>query len=195
MLMLHRGHGRCFGRRHARGEAHHEGGHHHRGEGRRHGGRGGGRMFDHGELRLIILRLIGERPRHGYELIKAVEEMTGGAYSPSPGVVYPTLTMLEELGHATVEPREGGKKHYTITAEGAAFLEASRRQVNAAFGRVEAAREAYGGGPPPQVLRAMENLKLALRLKLSGSGGTLSEERIRAMAAAIDAAAVAVEGV
>ena len=64
------------------------------------GGRGGmGRFFAHGDLRLVLLNLIAEKPRHGYELIKAIEEAAGGAYSPSPGVIYPTLTLLEELGY------------------------------------------------------------------------------------------------
>ena len=84
-------------RRHAR----HERGQEFRG-GHGRGGRRGGRVLDHGDLRLLILRLLEEKPRHGYEIIKAIEEQVGGAYSPSPGVVYPTLTLLEELGHAAV---------------------------------------------------------------------------------------------
>src|SRR5512142_2757066 len=77
------------------------------------GGRGGlGRFFAHGNLRLVILNLIGEKPRHGYEIIRAIEDAVGGAYSPSPGVIYPTLTLLEELGFVTVESAEGGKKLY-----------------------------------------------------------------------------------
>src|SRR6187399_3114290 len=78
------------------------------------GGRGG-RMFDQGDLKYVILQLLEEKPRHGYEIIKAIEERFGGAYAPSPGTVYPTLTMLEDMGHARVEPEEGGKKVYHIT--------------------------------------------------------------------------------
>src|SRR5271163_2248802 len=78
-------------------------GRHHGREGKHwRGGRGPERPFEHGELRLVILALIAERPRHGYEIIKEIEDRFGGGYTPSPGVVYPTLTMLEELGHATV---------------------------------------------------------------------------------------------
>src|ERR1700743_3083513 len=73
------------------------------------------RLFDQGDLRFVILYLIAERPRHGYEIIKAIEEGTGGSYAPSPGVVYPTLTMLEEMGLASVESAEGNKKLYTVT--------------------------------------------------------------------------------
>src|SRR5215467_14735560 len=84
-----------------------------------------GRPFDHGDLRYIILKLITEKPRHGYEIIKEIEEQLGGMYSPSPGVIYPTLTLLEELGYVAVTP-VGSKKQYTLTAEGSAFLEHNR---------------------------------------------------------------------
>src|SRR5215472_8533618 len=97
--------------------------------GRRHrhhrGGRFGlGRLFAHGDLRLVILHLIAEQPRHGYDIIKAIEDQVGGTYSPSAGVVYPTLTMLEELGHVTVSISNGSKKLHIITAEGQAYLDA-----------------------------------------------------------------------
>jgi len=87
---------------------------------RRHdrGGRSGlGRFFAHGDLRLVSLHLIAEKPRHGYEIIKAIEEHVGGAYSPSPGVIYPTLTLLEELGYVTVTAGDGVKKLHTITSD------------------------------------------------------------------------------
>ena len=74
-------------------------------------GRGGRRrMFDGGELRLVLLKLIADEPRHGYDLIKAIEEMTGGAYAPSPGVVYPTVSMLEDIGFIAERESEGAKK-------------------------------------------------------------------------------------
>ncbi len=150
-----------------------------------------GRFFAHGDLRLIILHLISEKPRHGYEIIKAIEEQVGGAYSPSPGVIYPTLTLLEELGHVTVSPGDGAKKLHTITPEGRAYLEAYRPTVAALLARMEEANRTHGGDPAPQILRAMENLRLALRLRLAR--GPLSEEQVNAMAAAIDAAATGVE--
>ena len=95
---------------------------------RRHGmsGRGWGghgrrgRVFDQGDLRLVMLALIAEQPRHGYDIIKALEEMTGGEYSPSPGVVYPTLTLLLEQGLAETSDAEGGKKLYAATEAGRA---------------------------------------------------------------------------
>jgi DNA-binding PadR family transcriptional regulator len=106
-------------------------------------------------------------------------------------VIYPTLTLLEELGYVTVQDSGGGKKLYAVTAEGTAFLDANRAAVDAIFGRMDAVAAAQGGGPAPQILRAMENLKLALRLRLSR--GPLSEAQIAAVAAALDGAAQAVE--
>ena len=160
--------------------------HHHR------SGRFGlGRLFAHGDLRLVILHLIAEQPRHGYDIIKAIEDQVGGAYSPSAGVVYPTLTLLEELGYVTVSAGDGAKKLHTITPEGQSYLDAYRPTVDALLARMADANRTYGGGPAPQILRAMENLKLALRLRLSR--GPLSEEQINAVAAAIDGAAVNVE--
>lgn len=162
----------------------------------RHGGGGSrsglGRFFAHGDLRLVILHLIAEKPRHGYEIIKAIEERVAGAYSPSPGVIYPTLTLLEELGYVTVNAAgEGAKKLHEITAQGRAFLDANRPALDALLARMEEASRAHGGGPAPQIVRAMENLKLALRLRLSR--GPLSAEQADAVAAALDAAATTVE--
>ena len=147
-------------------------------------------MFDHGELRLVVLALIAEQPRHGYELIKAIEERLGGGYSPSPGVIYPTLTMLEELGHATVA-EAGGKKQYTITEEGRAVLAANQPAVDAAMARMRETGARSGSGSAPQLVRAMENLKLALRLRIER--GPLTEEQLRTVSEALDAAAIAVE--
>lgn len=190
--MLHRHSHSDHGRRFSRAEHSQDGqqfGH------TRHGrqGRGGGlgRFFAHGDLRLVILHLIAEKPRHGYEIIKAIEEQVAGAYSPSPGVIYPTLTLLEELGYVTVSTGDGAKKLHEITAEGRAFLDANRRAVDALLARMAETSRAHGGGPAPQILRAMENLKLALRLRLSR--GPLSGEQINAVAALIDAAATGVE--
>src|SRR5205823_6992660 len=118
---------------------HHAG---HRGHGRHWGGRHGAagelrRFFGHGDLRLVILRLIEDKPRHGYEIIKAIEEAVGGAYSPSPGVIYPTLTLLEELGYVAVEPQAGGKKLHRVTPEGEAALEQHKTAVDAIFRRMD----------------------------------------------------------
>src|ERR1700689_202246 len=119
------------------------------GFGGRHGGMGGGmnpedmrarRMLAQGDLRLIALAFIAEAPRHGYEIIKLVEEKTGDWYSPSPGTVYPTLTYLEEAGYVTAAA-EGSKKLYTITDEGRAFLAANRPIVDVVLARLAAVGE------------------------------------------------------
>lgn len=81
-----------------------------------------GRRFEKGDLKYVILDLLKERPRHGYDIIRALEERSAGFYTPSPGAVYPTLQMLEDLGYVTAVERDG-KKVYTITEEGQRFLE------------------------------------------------------------------------
>jgi DNA-binding PadR family transcriptional regulator len=165
------------------------------GDGGRHGrggrGRRGGRLFGHGDLRLLILHLISDRPRHGYELIKAIEDELHGAYSPSPGVVYPILTMLVEMGHATVSSPDGTRKLYEITAAGVSFLEENRIAVDSVTARLKEAGLSERAGAAPQIVRAFENLKLALHLRQSR--GSLAQEQIRSIAAALDAAAVAIE--
>ncbi|MEA1653171.1 PadR family transcriptional regulator [Nitrospirillum sp. BR 11164] len=156
------------------------------------GGRGGAaRVFENGDLRFLFLDLIQEKPRYGYEIIKAIEEKVGGGYSPSPGVVYPTLTLLEEMGHTEVSVGEGGKKLYTLTESGAAFLNDNRLVLAAIKERLDKISAVRGWMPPSPVVRAMENLKMALRLRLRG--GTLTEDQARAIALALDQAAQAIE--
>src|SRR5690606_1311377 len=113
------------------GHSHHHG--RHGGHGR--GGRHGGRLFDYGELRLLILSMIAEAPRHGYELLKSIEEKFGGAYSPSPAVIYPPLAWLDDMGYAAVQPTEGGRKRYDLTPEGESFLAANRAAIDALIAR------------------------------------------------------------
>jgi DNA-binding PadR family transcriptional regulator len=96
-----------------------------------------GKMLAQGDVRLLALALIAEQPRHGYEIIKVLEEKTAGWYSPSPGMVYPTLTYLEEVGYVTAQA-EGAKKLYTITEEGRAHLEENRAFVDAVLERLTA---------------------------------------------------------
>ena len=127
-------------------------------EGFEHGfGAGRERFFDTGNLRLVILQLIAEKPSYGYEIIKAIEERLSGAYSPSPGVVYPTLTLLEEEGLATVSSTEGNRRLYAATEQGKEYLKANRVQLKAILGRIEDAGKAFGRGRSPQVGRAIAN--------------------------------------
>lgn len=95
-----------------------------------------GRIFEQGDLKYVILRLLEEKPRHGYEVIKELEDRFNGVYSPSPGTVYPTLTMLEDLGYAKVTQDEGGRKVYEITPEGSAYLAAHSTTVDSIFEKI-----------------------------------------------------------
>jgi len=112
---------------------------------RRHGGPGGpggpggfriGKMLGDGDLKLVVLALLAQNPRHGYDIIKALEEKSSGAYSPSPGVVYPTLTFLEEAGFASSAP-EGTKKTYTISEAGTAHLDEHSDAAEAILDEIE----------------------------------------------------------
>ena len=183
-----------FGHRHARGERRHArgvfgfgggrfGGHH----------RGGrlGRVFDHGDLRYVLLQLIAEKPRNGYELIKAIEEKFGGMYSPSPGVIYPTLTLLEELGYLRAETAGGTKKLYSMTEDGAKFLTANQALVDAIFGRMAEVSRTYGTGPAPEIRRAMQNLEAALSIRLGR--GPLDAGQVRTITEALDRVAGEIE--
>ena len=135
----------------------------------------------------MILQLVAEKASYGYEIIKAIEERLSGGYAPSPGVVYPTLTLLEEEGFATVSTVEGNKKLYTITEAGAEYLKTNQALVKAIFGRMEQAGKAFGRGRSPQIMRAFMNLRFAMKMR--AGQGTLTPEQTRKIAEAIDAAA------
>jgi len=157
--------------------------------GHRHGG--ARRMFEQGDLRFLILSLIAEKSSYGYELIKNIEERTGGAYAPSPGVVYPMLTMLEEMGFVTLTAEDGGKKLYAITDDGKAELEKNKETLEHINAHVDGVRERSVGGRSPQIMRAIQNFRTALHLRMER--GPLTDEQAQAIAAAIDAAAQTIE--
>ena len=150
----------------------------HRHPGSHHGG-GRRRVFDHGDLRYILLSMISAKPAHGYDLIKALEERMGGGYSPSPGVIYPTLTMLEEQGLAQILA-EDGKKLYRATEDGEAFLKANEAIIGTIQARIDAIARERGAVPDARIIRAIENLKTALRLRMAG--GPIADEQVRAIA-------------
>jgi DNA-binding PadR family transcriptional regulator len=135
----------------------------------RRGGGGGGRVFGPGDLRLLMLALIEEKSRHGYELIKDLEQQFGGGYAPSPGSVYPTLTLLEELGYVRSTATEGTKRLFEITADGRRHLRDNAAALTSARARMEmAARAVSGEMPPPDVHHAMHTLKAALMFHRGG---------------------------
>lgn len=140
------------------------------------GGRGP-RMFGPGDLRFALLALIAEKPRHGYDLIRAIEEKFGGAYAPSPGVVYPTLTLLVEQDYLRSEDVSGGKKLYTITSEGSAFLEQNKDAVDGVNARMDLAAQALNNHSTPGMVReAFHTLHHALHV---GRGAWTDEEAVR----------------
>jgi DNA-binding PadR family transcriptional regulator len=180
--------------RHAAGRHGRWGRHHRHGMGGGRHGRGGdlgggdmmraGRMLAQGDLRLLALALIAEQPRHGYEIIKVLEDKTEGWYAPSPGIVYPTLTYLEEAGYVTVQA-DGAKRLYSITAEGRAYLESNRTFVDAVLERLDAVGERMRSrrsdedndgrrGPrvPRLVQAALENLRDVAVERLKSNGDT-----------------------
>jgi DNA-binding PadR family transcriptional regulator len=136
------------------------------GAGRGPGGRGG-RMFGQGDLRLVVLELVATTPRHGYDIIKAIEDLFGGQYAPSPGAIYPTLTLLEEQDYLISATTEGsGKKLYTITETGRQHLAENRATVDGVMARMQMAARAMAGDMPPEsVAQAMHTLKHALMFR------------------------------
>jgi DNA-binding PadR family transcriptional regulator len=105
--------------------------------------------------------MISDEPRHGYELMKAVEDRMGGSYIPSPGVTYPTLSWLEDMGYASAETDQAGRKRYQITPQGKAFLAANQVAIDELLSRIRKGGAGRFGGVPAPILRGMENLKLA----------------------------------
>jgi DNA-binding PadR family transcriptional regulator len=170
----HHGHRRRFGRSWMED----------RGEGRR-------RLFDSGELRLVLLKLISDQPRHGYDLIRAIEELSGGAYVPSPGVVYPALSMLQDQDHIEATGEENARKAFAITQSGKADLTANAATVKALFARLSelaATREQTDSAP---IRRAMENLRTVLRHRLGEA--KVTKDTLYEVAAILDEAAQRIE--
>jgi DNA-binding PadR family transcriptional regulator len=149
-----------------------------------------GRFLEHGDLRFVILGLLAEQPRHGYELIKELEERTGGAYRPSPGVIYPTLALLEDEGYIRPAAGESARKLYEITDEGRKALEENRAGVDAVFARMA---EAAQGSESirPRIERAMVNFHMALQQRLARR--PISPEELDRIVSLLDDTAAAIE--
>jgi DNA-binding PadR family transcriptional regulator len=161
------------------------------GRGRSRGGPfGGGRMFDQGHLKYVILKLLDEKPRHGYEIIKEIEDRFGGTYSPSPGTVYPTLTLLEDLGYAAAKPEEGGKKIYEITEEGRKHLAENQPLTDDIFSKIEDFAQSIFGEPMMEVNRGLKNVASAIYgAKRTGR----STEQMKKIREILDQAAKSIE--
>lgn len=187
---------------------------HHHGRPQERGGGGGhhkdgrrhklGRFFAHGDLRFLILRLISEKSRHGYELIKAIEEQVAGAYSPSPGVIYPTLTLLEELDWIRAIASEGSKKLYEITPDGTLSLKANKSIVESILARMAEASEAQADDArakktatdtamTPRLRVALDDLARVIENRLED--GPLTNDQVSKVVSALANAASDVEKV
>ncbi len=163
------------------------------GRGRSRGGPfGGGRMFDQGHLKFVILQLLAEKPRHGYEIIKEIEEKFSGMYSPSPGTVYPTLTMLEDLGYARANPEEGGKKIYEITDEGRAHLAENQPLIDDIFSRIAEVAQNIFGEPMMEVHRGMKTVGRAV---YGSRNSQRSAEQIRKIKEILERAAADIDAI
>jgi DNA-binding PadR family transcriptional regulator len=161
------------------------------GGGRR--GRRTRRMFESGELRLVLLKLVADEPRHGYDLIRAIEELTGGEYAPSPGVVYPTLTLLQDMGFIEEAAGEGARKPFQITEEGRKHLDEREDEVEALFDRLRDLAPSERQNAGPAIGRAIKNLMTALSHRIGRDG--LDEELLHEIAAILAAAAQRIERV
>ena len=159
------------------------------GHGRRHGR--ARRMFESGELRLVLLKLIADQPRHGYDLIRAVEEMTGGEYAPSPGVVYPTLTMLLDMGLIEEAEAEGARKAFSITADGEAELADKAEEVEALLERLADLKPEAEHKSRAPIKRAVGNLLSALWHRVADED--MNDEMLHRIAAILDEAAQKIE--
>lgn len=163
------------------------------GHGGGHGGRGFGRrrLFSNEALQLILLKLIADAPRHGYDLIREIEALSAEAYAPSPGVVYPTLTLLADMGLIAEQPEQGSRKLFAITEAGEAHLASNQAQVQEALDRLASlARRAERVDGAP-IRRAMQNLSMAVRARLDREGA--DGDTMLDVAALIDEAASKIE--
>ena len=156
-------------------------------------GRRARRMFESGELRLVLLKLIADEPRHGYDLIRAIEDLTGGEYAPSPGIVYPTLTLLQDMELIEEAPGEGPRKPFQVTEEGRAYLEERSEEVEALLERLTELRPRGDHMAGSAIGRAVKNLMTALSHRVSRDG--LDEDLLHEIAAILDEAAQRIDRV
>lgn len=127
------------------------------------------KLFDAHEIRLLIVYFLSQNSAHGYELIKSIEALAKGEYVPSPGIIYPNLTLLEEMGAIQAAESQTGKKAWQLTEEGKASLEQQSNDVAAILKRLESLGVLGGNRRIPEVQRAIHNFKVALNSKLANS--------------------------
>lgn len=187
-------HGHGHGEKCCHGEGRHD--HGHGGERQRGRGRGKGlrRLFDHGDLHIMVLSLVAKKPSYGYEIIKDIQEASNGLYVPSPGVIYPTLTLLEEQGFLESQIVERNRKSFTITPEGASHL-AQNKDIEVVIARklAKARDMQQGGNLAEDIEMAVSRFKALLRHKMVLK--QLNEEQTRQIASIINDAVQQIEQV
>lgn len=155
---------------HSQGEAHDTNAEHHERRGHRHGRAEGKmhlkRLFERGDLQLLILVQLQKSASHGYELIKSINELSHGIYEPSPGVIYPTLAMLEDQGLISQEPTEKSKKSYLITNEGLLHLKQHEQRLSTLKERLAGAKNRGNINFSQEIDQAIKNFKMLLRHQL-----------------------------
>jgi len=149
------------------------------------------RMFETGDIRLLMLHFLQQRSAHGYELIKAIEELSKGEYTPSASIIYPNLTFLEEQGYIFARQEEGGKKQYTLTAEGSTLLGKQTEQLESVTERLHSLAILSNNRSIPEMQRAINNIRMALNLRLAK--GPIEQETLYKITDALDRATKEIE--
>ena len=149
------------------------------------------KMLDANDIRLLILHFISQGAAHGYELIKSIEELSRGEYSPSPGIIYPNLTLLEEMDCIRVKDPQAARKAFTLEAEGRRQLTLNQSELQAIIGRLTSMAVLVNNRSIPEVERAILNMKMALNTRLSQQG--LAQQTLHDIIDALDDAAKKIE--
>ena len=148
------------------------------------------RFFGRGELRLVLLEILSRGASHGYELIKEIESMTGGHYCPSPGVIYPTLELLQDQALIATGAEESGRKKLAITDAGRRVVEENRDPLRELAGRLQAKNVGHALRKDPEMKRALENLKAVLDLRINHR--PMDDAQLKEIVTIIDSAAMAI---
>ncbi|GLR08237.1 transcriptional regulator [Mixta theicola] len=149
------------------------------------------RLLDATEVRLLILSILDTRPAHGYEIIKAIEELSRGEYAPSPSLIYPNLTLLEEMGYVTAKTEENHKKNHWLSPEGKDFLNQQQAQLQSVIARMQSLAVLANNRSLPEVQRAIHNMRTALNTRLADEH--ISQQALHTIIDVLDEAAKKIE--
>lgn len=149
------------------------------------------KMLDAGDIRLLMLHFIAQGTAHGYELIKSIEDLSKGEYTPSPGIIYPNLSLLEEMDFIRVTDPQAGRKAFSLTSEGERQLRQNQEAVLLIISRLSSLAVLVNNRSIPEVERAIHNMKMALHTRLSQT--SLSQQTLHQIIDALDEAAKKIE--